>query len=157
MPKILVNDWLDKAVIALKDGGCDRVHVVTGAARPPLPFGVVENYCATWQRGMGASLLTGLTSIPANTSRVAIHLVDCPDIGPSVVQRLLGQETRRPIRATFQGQPGHPVILNRDHVTRVISRLPDETGAKVILKDMDILGIECSDLSSGKDIDYPEH
>lgn len=139
-PKILVPGWLDAAVAALRGGGCGRIVVVTGAARPPLPQGCVEAWSEGWADGPGASLATGLAAAlgAAETGGhdadarqdaapgVVIRLVDTPDIGADCVARVVheaglgpgpdpGATTPRtppaPARATFHGVPGHPVAL----------------------------------------------
>ena len=55
-PKILVPGWLDGAVRELREGGCEKVFVVTGAAKPALLDDADEVHCPTWKRGIGASL-----------------------------------------------------------------------------------------------------
>jgi hypothetical protein len=42
-PKVLVDGWLDIAVRALRDGGCDDVVLVLGAADVPAPPGVTRS------------------------------------------------------------------------------------------------------------------
>src|SRR5690349_7533477 len=99
-PKALVDGWLSRSVEAL--AGCDHVVVVLGAgaeeARPLLhahDVTIVVN--PDWAEGMGTSLHAGLTHLgPGDATRCVLMLVDLPDVGADVVQRLLdvpGQET----------------------------------------------------------------
>ncbi|KAE8765680.1 nucleotidyltransferase family protein [Georgenia thermotolerans] len=151
MPKILVPGWLERAVASLRDGGCSAVRVVTGAARPDLPTGATELHCAGWQRGVGASLRTGLRAVGPGAERVVVHVVDCPDVGPDVVAAAGDQLAR----AVFEGRPGHPVVLPQAHLAPLLASLTDDDGAGPYLRKHDHLVVECADLATGQDIDTP--
>lgn len=153
-PKILVEGWLAGAVTALREGGCDTVTVVTGAARPAMPAGAREVHCPIWRRGPGASLRAGLGAVEAQ--RVVIHLVDCPDVGPDVVRRLLDRGGEQPARAVFEGRPGHPVVLPRPHLAPLLAALRDDTGAGPYLRTHPHTTVECGDLATGRDVDVAD-
>lgn len=156
MPKILVPGWLEHSVAALRDGGCDSIYVVTGAARPPLPSGALEIFCADWSRGIGASLYCGLRHVGEGPDRVIVHLIDYPDIGPAVVARVLQSESDQLARAVFNGSPGHPVNVPRSHLSPLIGSLQDEDGAGPYLRAHRSLAVECGDLADGQDVDTDE-
>lgn len=151
-PKILVDGWLERAVTALRAGGCGTVAVVTGAARPPLPTGAREIYCASWEQGIGASLRAGLSGA-GSADRVVVHVVDCPDVGPAVVRRVLGATGTRLGRAVFDGRPGHPVVIPREHLAPLLRTLGDRDGAGPYLRARGGVTVECGDLATGEDID----
>lgn len=152
-PKILVEGWLTTAVDALREGGCGSVAVVTGAARPGLPPGVREIHCAAWADGIGASLRAGLTALATGAERVVVHLVDCPDIGPEVVARVLDQAGDGLARAVYRGRPGHPVLIPAAHVAPLLAALGEHDGAGPYLRSRPHLAVECGDLATGTDID----
>lgn len=152
MPKILVAGWLRRAVDALQSGGCSTVAVVTGAARPSLPQGVLEIYCPEWERGIGASLQAGLTSA-LWADRVVIHLVDTPDIESDVVRRVLRVCGGNLGRAIYAGRPGHPVVIPAAHFAALLEALRDNDGAGPYLRAHDHIAVECGDLATGRDID----
>lgn len=154
-PKILVPGWLDHGVNTLRAGGCDIVHVVTGAARPPLPNDVREIYCPEWDQGIGASLRRGLEVLGTEHERVVIHLVDYPDIGPDVVSRVLERADDSLARAVFDGRPGHPVVVAKKHRAQLAASLRDEDGAGPYLRRHGVLLVECGDLARGHDMDVP--
>lgn len=156
MPKILVPGWLEHSVTALRGGGCDSVHVVTGAARPPLPNDALEIYCENWGQGIGTSLHRGLTHLGEDPERVVVHLIDYPDIGPAVVARVLQRSGNQLARAVFNGRPGHPVNVPRDHLAPLIGSLQDESGAGPYLRAHAALAVECGDLADGQDVDTEE-
>lgn len=89
----------------------------------------------------------------------AISLVDVPDLNAETVTRIVGQSSRsRNIlrRAVFHGRPGHPVLIGRDHWPTLAKSLTGDGGANTYLRKNGVELVECSDLSSGVDIDYPE-
>lgn len=155
-PKILVPGWLDTAVAALRGGGCDEVHVVTGAARPPPAADVREIHAENWADGIGASLRTGLAYLTGRpeAGEIVIHVVDCPDIGPDVVARVLGAGPGLR-RAVFDGRRGHPVVLPHAHLRPLLEEVTDENGAGPYVRRQDHEVVECGDLASGMDIDRP--
>ncbi|MCV7068588.1 NTP transferase domain-containing protein, partial [Mycolicibacterium farcinogenes] len=82
MPKVLAEDgaWLKQAVTALRDGGCDEVIVVLGAAVVDVPEPARAVVAERWADGMSASVRTGLAAVgPAQW--IVLHTVDTPDIG----------------------------------------------------------------------------
>lgn len=153
MPKILVPGWLEHSTTALRAGGCHRVLVVTGAARPPMPPEAEEIHCPRWQRGIGASLRAGLEA-SGGADRVLIHLVDCPDIGAPVISRVLSRATAPLARAGYRGRPGHPVLVAPEQVAPLLATLGDDDGAGPYLARHRAEWIECGDLASGRDVDH---
>ena len=165
MPKALIRDatgepWLVRGVRALREGGCDAVTVVLGAAAAeaaPLLDEVDATYVLAedWAAGMGASLRAGLSSLPPEVDCAVVSLVDLPDVGPPVVRRLrgLGVGPASLARAAYDGVPGHPVLLGRDHWDGVKKSATGDRGARDYLASRDVTLVECGDLASGRDVD----
>lgn len=155
-PKALVEDWLRRSVEALIEGGCERVYVVLGAAADEAE-GLLTGLDATvvvaddWADGMGASLRRGLSEIDGD---VLINLVDLPDVGSDVVARVLAADADL-ARATYDGRPGHPVLIGSQHVDPLMRTLHGDVGARAYLDAHDVLAVECGDLASGQDRDTP--
>ena len=167
-PKALVRDpaggsWLRRSVGVLNDGGCDEVTVVLGAAADEaasLLAGLeVEVVVAEdWAEGMGASLRAGLTSLSGtDASAVLITLVDLPDVTPDVVRRVAGTGGGADglARATYDGRPGHPVLIGRAHWPGVLDSLAGDEGARSYLDRHEVVPVECGDLATGRDVDRP--
>jgi CTP:molybdopterin cytidylyltransferase MocA len=166
-PKALVSDdqgpWLTRTVETLQQGGCDRVTVVLGAsadeARPLLDAYDVTIVIATdWDDGMGASLGAGLAHLQhGEDTRCLVTLVDLPDVGADVIRRMLEQPDQPDVlaRATYDGKPGHPVLLGRDHWAGVLALSTGDRGARDYLASHPVTGVECRDLASGRDVDRP--
>ena len=115
-PKALVDGWLRRSVQVLSEGGCDRVYVVLGASADearPLLAGLDATVVVAddWADGMGASLKAGLSEIDGD---VLVSLVDLPDVGTEVVARVLAAGATL-ARASYDGRPGHPVLIGADH------------------------------------------
>jgi CTP:molybdopterin cytidylyltransferase MocA len=167
MPKALVHDdagsWLVRGVATLRSGGCTRVTVVLGAAaeRARSLLGgadVAVVVASDWAEGMGASLRAGLGSLPGDSVRGAVvSLVDLPDLVPQVVSRVIAAAepdgAAALARAAYDGRPGHPVLLGRDHWAGVIETAVGDQGARAYLAVHEVTLVECADLASGRDVD----
>jgi len=163
-PKALVGDedgtsWLVRSVAALREGGCDRVLVVLGSsadeARPLLEGYDVDVVVAQdWNEGMGASLRTGLNALLGGQA-VVVSLVDLPDVGSDVIRRLLARAvtTATLARASYDGTPGHPVLIGRDHWAGVVGTARGDRGARDYLAAREVELVECGDLATGRDVD----
>jgi CTP:molybdopterin cytidylyltransferase MocA len=161
-PKALVDTWLVDAVTTLNEGGCVRVIVVLGAgadeARTLLEGYDVELVVAEdWDEGMGASLRTGLGSLAPDATAALVTLVDLPDVGPDVVRRLLDRPVSADTlaRAMYDGTPGHPVLIGRDHWPGVVESAIGDQGARSYLGSHQVQLVECGDLATGRDVDDP--
>ena len=166
-PKALAEDergsWLRRAVGLLLDAGCDRVVAVLGAAADEA-VGHLEGLprtstvvAADWNRGLSASLRAGLGALTRSDARVAVvTLVDLPDMHAGVVRRLLDRLGTGPDvlgRATYDGRPGHPVLLGRDHWPALFAEVTGDSGAQVYLARQGATQVDCSDLATGADVD----
>ncbi|HQK31296.1 MAG TPA: nucleotidyltransferase family protein [Phycicoccus sp.] len=122
-----------------------------------------------WEEGMGASLRAGLEAIgeihpgdeddPDGPDSVLITLVDLPDVGIDVYRRLLrtGRRdgTAALLRAAYNGVPGHPVRIGRDHWAGVMATARGDRGAREYFASHQPRIVECGDLATGRDIDTP--
>lgn len=165
-PKALVRDaagepWLVRGVRALRGGGCDSVTVVLGAAADdaaPLleGTGAAVVLAEDWADGMAASLRAGLASLESSDAEVAVvSLVDLPDVGADVVRRVVGEGAGPATlaRATYDGTPGHPVVMGRDHWRGVLETATGDRGARDYLASQTVALVECGDLATGHDVD----
>jgi CTP:molybdopterin cytidylyltransferase MocA len=162
-PKALVEDWLVRGVDVLAAAGCSPVVVVLGAALQKaraLLHGraVMTAAAADWSDGLSASLRTGIDALPAGAPAAVVTLVDLPDVGERVVRRVLeyGARPATLTRATYHGRPGHPVVLGRAHWPGIIAAANGDVGARAYLARQVPALVECADLASGRDIDWPE-
>lgn len=162
-PKALARDddgtsWLLRSVQALRP--CAGVVVVLGAgaeqAAALLPMSVARVRADDWSQGMGASLRAGLEALEDSDHDAAlVTLVDLPDVGGDVVLRLLDAVRGSDVlaRAAYDGVPGHPVLIGRDHWAGVRASATGDRGARDYLATHDVALVECGDLATGVDVD----
>lgn len=158
---------VEHAVRSLHEGGCDRVHVVLGAAADEVRARAVLPDCVLvdnpeWTGGMGSSLRAGLASVQeASAYRAAlVMLVDQPGIGPAAVARVRSAY-RSPdtlAAASYGGERGHPVLFGAGHWTGIAADATGDQGARGYLRShaRDIVLVECGDVAEAYDIDTEE-
>jgi nicotine blue oxidoreductase len=162
-PKALARDgdgtsWLLRSVQALRP--CDEIVVVLGAeaerAAALLPMSVSRIRADDWAEGMGASLRAGLSALaPTGHEAALVSLVDLPDVDAGVVARLVASATGPGdlARAAYDGVPGHPVLIGRDHWEGVVATATGDRGARDYLATHEVVLVECGDLATGADVD----
>lgn len=160
---------LERAVTTLRAAGLERVVVVVGAAGDDVAALVTASGCEAvnavdWDEGMGASLRAGLrflaTAPPGGTPALAlVTLVDLPDVTAEVVTRVLDAVSAGAraalVRAAYDGVPGHPVAIGRDHWAGVTGAATGDRGARDYLRTTAHVLVECGDLATGRDVDVP--
>ncbi|MDR7251845.1 nicotine blue oxidoreductase [Nocardioides sp. BE266] len=162
-PKALARDddgtsWLLRSVQALRP--CAEIVVVLGAeadrAAALLPMSVSRIRADDWAEGMGASLRAGLQALgPTGHDAALVSLVDLPDVDAAVVARLVGTATGPGdlARVAYDGTPGHPVLIGRDHWEGVVATATGDRGARDYLAVHEVALVECGDLATGVDVD----
>ncbi|PCK22049.1 hypothetical protein CHR55_33150 [Rhodococcus qingshengii] len=163
-PKALAYNWLEGAIDALEQGGCAQITVVVGAkaesVMPRIPASASVCIAKGWSIGLGESLRAGLTQLQQTAPTapaVVVHLVDLPDVGWDVVERVVRAATDAEslVRASYSSIPGHPVLLGRDHWEPISREATGDRGARDYLNRSSVKLVECSDLASGVDVDEP--
>jgi CTP:molybdopterin cytidylyltransferase MocA len=160
-PKALADGWLHRGIDALAAAGCSPVVVVLGAAAQQARtvmqgLKVVVAVATDWSEGLSASLRTGIAALADDAPAVVVTLVDLPDVGQSVVRRVLthGAAPSTLTRATYHGRPGHPVVLGKSHWPGILDAADGDVGARTYLDQHGPTLVECGDLASGRDIDW---
>jgi molybdenum cofactor cytidylyltransferase len=131
-----------------------RVVVVLGSRASEIVarcdwFGQAEPIvCPDWADGQSASLRCGVRAL-AGASKVIVTLGDEPLITPSVIRLFVDQPGGT--RATYNGRPGHPVVLGPEQLDAVAA-LRGDRGARGLLGGPTI---ECAELCSDRDVDTP--
>jgi len=139
----------------------DRVVVVLGAVAEEIAaavkFASAEPVvCREWEEGMAASLRCGVADIP-EADWAVVTLGDMPGVTPEAIEAVMaavGADVDA-VRATYGGQGGHPVVLSRALLDRVPS-LHGDVGARDLLRDARVRGVEALHLARPDDVDTPE-
>lgn len=154
--------WLHVACDALRDAGCREVIVVLGAQAdaaaalvPPRALPVVAT---DWADGQSASLRVGLAAAATSAAdAVLLTLVDLPEqtaaAGKRVISAGLDDGRAALARASFDGEPGHPVLIGREHWADVAAVAHGDAGARDYLRDHLTVEVDCTDLGGGTDVD----
>ncbi|HEX4723968.1 MAG TPA: nucleotidyltransferase family protein [Pseudonocardiaceae bacterium] len=169
MPKALVTYrgrlFVESAADVLAGGGCRPVLVVLGAEADRVRksarldgFQIVDN--PDWNEGMGASVRVGLGTVGAlsDVTAAVVLPVDVPGVTSAAVARLVAVAAPDVLaRASFDGVPGHPVVIGRNHWTGVIESAVGDVGARDYLRSRarDVLDVPCGDVAVGTDVDRP--
>jgi CTP:molybdopterin cytidylyltransferase MocA len=156
------RSFVERGAAVLAQAGCSPVVVVVGAEREAVaPLAAAADQlveAADWEKGQSASLRAGLAAAASTGADAAcLLLVDLPDVGPDVVERVLAAvAVDGPAalgRAAYRGAPGHPVVIGRDHWAGVLEVADGDRGARDYLAVHDHVVVECGDLATGRDVD----
>jgi len=151
--------WAVDAQTAVDPALLDPVVVVLGShakeVRAAIELGRARAIvCADWENGQSASLRRGLEAI-GDADRVVVTLGDAPLVSSEVIARFAAEADHGPLRATYDGRPGHPVALGRAQITALLRGGAErDEGARRLLRGA--RAIEAGHLCSGRDVDTPE-
>ena len=153
---------LEHAILAmLAVPAIDPVVVVLGAHADEIRAGADLRgadvvVCRDWADGQSASLRAGIAALGAVDAAV-ITLGDQPFITPQVIAGMLDQRSDRydAVRATYRGEPGHPVLIE-ERVFRWVRDLRGDTGARDLLDRLQVREWDCAHLCDPTDVDTPE-
>jgi nicotine blue oxidoreductase len=79
-------------------------------------------------------------------------------VTPAVVARLVAAAGDAVLaRAAYDGVPGHPVLIGREHWAAVAATAHRDAGARTYLREHRdaVVLVECGDVGSGHDLDSP--
>jgi molybdenum cofactor cytidylyltransferase len=140
---------LDRVVVVLGNVAEEVGAAVRFASAEPV-------VCRDWEEGMAASLRCGVAELP-EADWVVVTLGDMPGVTPEAIEAVmagLGPEVDA-VRAEYGGQAGHPVALSRTLLDRV-GDLRGDVGARDLLRDARVGGVEALHLARPDDVDTPE-
>jgi molybdenum cofactor cytidylyltransferase len=151
---------LEHSIVAMNAAPVDRVVVVLGAGADQVIAGVRAGraelvVCDRWDEGQSASLAFGLAEL-GDCEAAVITLGDQPRLATEAIARVIAARAEGvdAVRATYGGEPGHPVLLER----RLFERMRDVTGdhgARNLLLSVQTREVPCDDLGGGEDVDTP--
>ncbi len=152
--------WVERAAITLRDAGCDPVIVVVGAqayeAEELVPDWADTVVAWNWAEGQSVSLRKVVEeATERGAEALLVTLVDLPEQKTEAARRVLAaaHDQTTLARATFDGAPGHPVLIGRAHWEPLVAMLEGDRGAGRYLAAHGAREIDCSDLGGGADVD----
>ncbi|MFF8960179.1 NTP transferase domain-containing protein [Streptomyces sp. NPDC014894] len=153
----------EHAVRALREGGCDPVYAVLGAAAGRVRAEADLTGCVLvenrgWEEGMGSSLRAGLAALAGTAAdAVLVCLVDQPGVGAAAVARVRAAYRSRGTlaAASYGGGRGHPVLLGAEHWRAAAEGAVGDLGARALLRERasSLVLVECGDVAEAHDID----
>lgn len=153
------DGWVIDAVVASALAAETRVIVVVRAEHSELlgqrfarlsRVRVVVNHQA--QLGMFSSIQRGVREV--QSQRFYVLPADMPLVPAAVFQQLRNAEPCAAVRPAYRGQPGHPVLLNREVAERVVA-LPPDAGMQRALCGVMMRTIDTDCYGVSADIDTP--
>lgn len=166
-PKALVEfrgePLVRRGVRLLRQGGCDRVTVVVGAAVDQVrrlidgDTRIVEN--PQWSSGMGGSLRTGLDALHGAPAAV-VALVDQPLVGPAAVRLLIDAWRGGAVIAVAAYGPAlrNPVLFDASAFAEAWRSAEGDQGGRALLRERAewVQRVPCDAVASPRDIDTAE-
>jgi molybdenum cofactor cytidylyltransferase len=150
---------LEHALRTMTAAPVGRVVVVLGSAADEIAVAVDLHgadplVCTRWEEGQSASLACGLAEL-ADCEAVVVTLGDQPRMSPEAIRRVIeARNGAAAVRATYGGEPGHPVLLERD-LFEALRNVSGDKGARNLLLSVQVLDVPCDDLGGGEDVDTP--
>jgi molybdenum cofactor cytidylyltransferase len=155
---------LERPLSVLAASPVDERIVVLGADADRILgevdlMGATPVLCPDWESGQSRSLAAGLRA--ADDAEAAVLLLgDQPFVSVAAVERVLAErrEGTVAIRATYGGDPGHPVVLERELFAEAMA-LDGDAGARTLLRgrtEGQVRVVACDDVGSGIDVDTVE-
>jgi molybdenum cofactor cytidylyltransferase len=151
---------LEHSLLTMSVAPVDCAAVVLGAEAEEVVrvvdlHGIKPVLCERWEEGQSASLACGLAAL-ADCDAVVVTLGDLPRLVPEAITRVVAARgSASAVRATYGGDPGHPVLLERDLLAR-LRNVTGDHGARNLLRSVASLDVPCDDLGGGEDVDTPD-
>ena len=153
---------LEHALAAMESAPVEPVAVVLGADAAEIAANVdmhgAEPIVATdWIDGQSASLRTGVEALErAGADAIVITLGDQPHIAARAIAAVIAARDgqAQAVRATYDGTPGHPVLIERALFPAVLE-LRGDTGARDVLRGANVREVPCDGLGDPGDVDTP--
>lgn len=151
--------WVVAAVRLLQAAGCAPILVAVGASAAEvtalLPDEARPVPVPDWASGMSAAVRRGIAAASATPAQaLLIVTVDTPDMPDAAALRIRARASASAlVQADYDGRPGHPVLIGRDHWADLSGDLRGDRGAGPYLRAHGAERVDCGDLWSGADID----
>jgi molybdenum cofactor cytidylyltransferase len=151
---------LEHALRTMTAAPLGRVLVVLGSGAEEVAaavdlHGAEPLFCERWDEGQAASLASALAELQ-DCEAVVVTLGDQPRVSPDAIRRVIAArgDGAEAVRATYRGEPGHPVLLEQTLFER-LRNVTGDHGARNLLLRVQTREVPCDDLGGGEDVDTP--
>jgi molybdenum cofactor cytidylyltransferase len=151
---------LEHVLRAVTASPVGRVLVVLGAGAEEVVarvdfHGAEALVCERWEEGQAASLACALAEL-TDCEAVVVAVGDQPRLSPDAIRRVIAARVDgvAAVRATYRGEPGHPVLLEHALFER-LRNVTGDHGARNLLLSVTTREVPCDDLGGGEDVDTP--
>jgi molybdenum cofactor cytidylyltransferase len=143
----------------------DEVIVVTGHREADVRNALGNRHVLfahnpDYREGMSSSIRRGVEAIPKESRACLIALVDQPQIGVDIINRVIeAYEKDAPmiVIPTYEGRNGHPIILDSRLRDEILAIDPAQGLRQVVhAHSTEVVRIEVSTDAVLTDFDYPE-
>lgn len=153
---------LEHALAAMRSAPVEPVAVVLGADADAVSTavdmqGAEPIVCVEWEEGQSASLRLGIDALErAGADAVVVTLGDQPHITAPAIAAVIAARGggAQAVRATYDGAPGHPVLLERE-LFPAVRELSGDVGARDVLRGARVTDVPCDGLGDPGDVDTP--
>lgn len=156
---------VDLAIETVRDGGCEPVVVVLGAAADEVKAaaelkGASVVVDKTWGRGIGSSLRVGLAALTDTLAdAVLVVPVDMPGVTAHAVRRVAALPYSDVlVCATYEGRRSFPMLFGRKHWSGISTVAHADTGARpyLLAHKHEVLDVACDRIADGSRLESPE-
>jgi CTP:molybdopterin cytidylyltransferase MocA len=155
---------VEHAAQTLRDGGCDQVVVVLGAAADQVQDGadlsdvtVVVNQA--WGTGVGSSLRAGLRAAEEAGAEAAVLLpVDMPGVTADAVRKVADLPYPDAlVCGTYEGRRSFPMVIGRTHFAGVSMLANADVGVRpyLLARAGQVTQVACDAVATPDDVDTP--
>jgi CTP:molybdopterin cytidylyltransferase MocA len=153
---------LEHALAAMQSAPVKPVAVVLGSEAAAIAasvdmHGAEPIICPEWEEGQSESLRVGVDALErAGADAVVVTLGDQPWIAARAIAAVVAArgDDAQAVRATYDGTPGHPVVLERA-LFPAIRALSGDVGARDVLQGARVRDVPCDGLGGSRDVDVP--
>jgi CTP:molybdopterin cytidylyltransferase MocA len=154
---------LEHALAAMESAPLAERIVVLGAdageiAKRADLHGARAVVCDDWAAGQSASLRAGIDAAGDDCDAIVVTLGDQPWIAARAIAAVVA--ARAPgdadaVRATYDGTPGHPILIERA-LFPAVRALSGDVGARDVLRGARVTDVPCDGLGGPGDVDTRE-
>jgi len=156
---------IEKVIDTVLASGLNNVLVVTGSGKDEVikvirHLPVQQCFNENWKEGMLSSVISGIRSLPEQTSATMIFLGDQPMIDVTIIEEIIyayNNSEKGIIIPVYQNKRGHPILIDRKYFIE-IEKLNPKEGLRMLAHKfpVDVFEVETGNSSILKDIDTPE-